>query len=595
MLRPILSVGVLTVGLAVVPTVGQPTSTRPQSFVASAGSAPLEEPAGGQRTSIAELDAELIFRILFAEFAAQRGNWFAAYQTSHAIAFQTRDPRFAQGAVEFALNGNDTQLASEAANLWVELMPMDEAAQQTALMLAVSQGLTPELISHLRQQIGRTQDKSEAIAQTQQILTLLPDDTQMLTALDQVFDGQLRHLPDARLALADAALAAGHKARALQEARAALALRPGWDEAAEMVLEAGMAIEPDKALATTREFLAAYPEAQELRFSLVSALVQRGDFEGALATLPPVKGTSVEDLETMYFRGAISLEAGDVDAAEDWLESYVRLEQERQAGPAERYEPFSYLPDAQLLRAAIAEEQGRFDQAFEILGTLRPYEGQFQTQLRQAVVRGKQGRVSQALDILAALDLQDEHDASLLALTRAQILRSAGRVDAAIETLKAAVHAAPNVTEIRFELAQLYKTQGQVFEVEQQLRTVIALDPFYADAYKALAYTLADHDTRLGEAERLAKRALELEPYDPSIMACTGWVLYRLNDRNGAIDLLEQAWHIRQGPEVGVRLGEVLWKNEQTEEAKNVWRRVSVLDRGNPLLKETLQRLGVLL
>src|SRR5690606_7756688 len=113
---------------------------------------------------------------------------------------------------------------------------------------------------------------------------------------------------------------------------------------------------------------------------------------------------------------------------------------------------------------------------------------------RQAVVRGKQGRVGQALDILAALDPQDEHDASSLALTRAQILRNAGRVDAAIETLKAALHAAPNETEIRFELAQLYEAEGQVFEMEQQLRKVIALDPFHADAYEALAYTLADHN-----------------------------------------------------------------------------------------------------
>src|SRR5690606_15529328 len=112
-----------------------------------------------------ELTGELLFQILAADIAAQRGSWPAAINTGLQLARATRDYRLARRALEYALAGNDLPRAWEAARLWVELAPHDPQAQQTELMLAAANGHTENLAKALRQQIDAADDKGMAIIQ----------------------------------------------------------------------------------------------------------------------------------------------------------------------------------------------------------------------------------------------------------------------------------------------------------------------------------------------------------------------------------------------------------------------------------------------
>jgi len=540
-----------------------------------------------------ELTGELLFQILAADIAAQRGAWAAATNTGLQIARSTRDYRLARRALEYALAGNDLPRAWEAAQLWAELSPQDPQARQTELMLAAANGHTENLAKALRQQIDGAKDKGTAIIHAQQILSRLADKPRALALLDEVLAGDLRKLPEARLALAQSSFEAGDHERALREARAALAARPDWDIAAGMVLQFGVNLEPEETLTSTRAFIKRHPEARDLRLALVSALVQRGDYDGAMAELQAMSKYAPEDFELIYLQGAISYEAGRLREAEKYLNTYIQIESGRRQASADAYDPTSALADAQLMLARIAEEEGRYDDAFRLLQQVTAPEAEYLARLRQAVVRGKQNRIDEAMRLLDESNPEDEREQVMQALTRAQILREAGRVAQAAAALEAAVAVLPDSTELRYDLALLYERLGRLGDMEQQLRRIIALDPGHAHAYNALGYTLADRNVRLDEAHQLIERALQLRPNDAAILDSMGWVLYRRGENERALEYLQRAWRLQPEAEIGVHLGEVFWSVGRHDEALQIWRTIRAEEPDNSLLQQTLRRLHI--
>ena len=554
--------------------------------------APLQPDAADVLPDV-DLSGELLFQILAADFAAQNGAWAVAINTGLELARATHDPRLARRALEYALAGDNLPRAWDAARLWLQLSPDDPQAQQAELMLAAANGNTDNLAQALRRQIDAAANKGDAIVQAQQILSRLTDKAQALTLLDGVLAGDLRNLPEARAALAQSAYEAGDVQRAVAEARAALAARPDWELAAGMVLQFGLQAEPEATLASTRGFISRHPDARDLRLALVSALVQRSDFDAAMRELRAMARHSPEDFELLYLQGAVSFEAGRARDAEKWLREYIQVESRRRQASQDDYDPTSSLVDAQLLLARIAEEEGRFDQAYEILGSMDSPDARFVARMRQAVLRANQGRIDEAMKVLDSAGPEDERDQVLQALTRGQILRDAGRIDEAIRSLEASSAGLPDSTEVRYDLAMLYERQDRIAEMEQQLRRIIAIDPNHAHAYNALGYTLADRNLRLQEAERLIARALQLQPQDASILDSMGWVKYRLGDNTQAIEYLRRAWTARPDAEIGAHLGEVLWQDGQRDEALAIWRAALANDPDNALLQNTMRSLGI--
>lgn len=552
---------------------------------------PLETDSSAALPSV-DLTGEVLFRILLADFAAQRGAWATAANAALEVGRQTRDPRMARRALEFSLADDNLPRAWDAARLWRELAPSDAQAEQAELMLAAANGDTAELARALSEQLVLAPDKGEAVVQAQQILSRLSDKRKAFDLLDQLVQGDLRKLPEARAALAQAAYEAGEAPRALAEIKAALEARPDWELAAGMRLQFGMPLEAERTLDDTRKFIAAHPEARDLRLALVGALMQRGEFDEAIAEVQAMGRHAPEDFELLYLHGALNYEAGRPREAEKLLKDYIQVETRRRQASGDEYDPTSNLSDAQMLLARIAEEGGRYDQAYDILGSMAAPEAQFMARLRQAVVRGKQGRVDEGLQVLDKARPEDERDEILLGLTRAQILRDDGRVAEAVRSLLGSIAALPDSTELRYDLAMLYERQDRLPEMEQQLRRIISIEPNHAHAYNALGYTLADRNLRLDEAVSLIERALNLEPNDASILDSMGWVQFRLGNRAAAIDYLQRSWAIRQEAEVGVHLGEVLWVDGRRDEALRIWRAVREQDADNALLESTLTRLG---
>jgi Flp pilus assembly protein TadD len=188
---------------------------------------------------------------------------------------------------------------------------------------------------------------------------------------------------------------------------------------------------------------------------------------------------------------------------------------------------------------------------------------------------------------------QSETDARAKLLAEAQLLREQKQWREAEQVLAQANERFPNDVDLLYEQAMMAEKSDRLAEMERLLRRVIELKPDHPHAYNALGYSLAERNLRLPEARELIKKALELSPGEPFITDSLGWVEYRLGHLDEAVRLLRDAYRSRPDPEIAAHLGEVLWANGQTDEARRVWREGRLKDSSNDVLKETLARLRV--
>lgn len=129
--------------------------------------------------------------------------------------------------------------------------------------------------------------------------------------------------------------------------------------------------------------------------------------------------------------------------------------------------------------------------------------------------------------------------------------------------------------------------------LEKDLRSILAIAPNNSQTLNALGYTLTDLTDRHQEALVLIKKALIISPSDPFYLDSLGWVYYRLGQLDKAEQVLKQAVAIREEPEFLAHLGEVLWQQDQKDEAKKVWLRGLKQDGANKLILKTMHHFGL--
>jgi hypothetical protein len=119
----------------------QPTPEPPQSTGAERAAEP--RPAGPRGPHI-ELTEDILYPILVAEFAGQRGQIDLALKSYMDLARQVPDPRIAERATGIAVFAKHDAEAREAARRWVQLAPTDIEARQVLAALLIRNGEVDE-------------------------------------------------------------------------------------------------------------------------------------------------------------------------------------------------------------------------------------------------------------------------------------------------------------------------------------------------------------------------------------------------------------------------------------------------------------------
>ena len=99
----------------------------------------------------------------------------------------------------------------------------------------------------------------------------------------------------------------------------------------------------------------------------------------------------------------------------------------------------------------------------------------------------------------------------------------------------------PRDVKLLYALALAHDKAGQADLSVATMKQLLALDPENANALNFIAYTYADHNQNLDEAERMIKRALQLRPDSGAFTDSLGWVYFKRGDLRLAVETLEHA------------------------------------------------------
>jgi predicted Zn-dependent protease len=216
------------------------------------------------------LTSDILFKFLLAEVAGQRGEIGIAQSTYLDLARQTKDPRIARRAAEVSVFARDQAGALEAARLWAAADQDSERAQQTLAALLLNEGKISEAEPILRAMLK--QDGASGFMHLSALMGKMRDTRAGLELVERLA-ADYPTLPEASYAVAQVAANDGRFDRAVAALQQADRLRPGWEAAALMRAQVLDKISRDDSLAFMREFLAAHPNARELRLAYARALV----------------------------------------------------------------------------------------------------------------------------------------------------------------------------------------------------------------------------------------------------------------------------------------------------------------------------------
>lgn len=533
-----------------------------------------------------DLSGRILFQIMAAEVALQRGETGAAFKTYMNLAQETRDPRMARRATEIALTARAGKEALEAVEFWRQLAPRSTEAAEALTSIDLGLGRYDEAFPVIAELLSRSDKPAEVIQRTQRQLARASDPARAFALLERLSTPYPRDA-EVRLALAAGAQAAGLKDRAASEARAALELAPDSQRAALAAAQFVHGDDPKAAAALLADFLRRHPDAIELRLAYARLLVASERFAEAREQFVALQKAAPRNPELLFALGTLSTQGKLYAEARAQFMAYLALIEQAEDG-RQRDPDGAYLNLAQ-----IAEEEKRYDEALGWLAKIDDGEQFVGARMREAFILAKTEKLDEARRRLREVQTGDPQERSQLVLAEAQLLRDARRSEEALAVLDAALAQSPEDTALLYDAAMTAERLDRIERMEELLRRLIKLKPEAAHAYNALGYSLADRKLRLPEARALIEQALKIAPNDAFILDSMGWVLYRQGDLAGARQYLERAHKLRPEAEVSIHLAEVLWAQGEHEAARRLLRQVRAAEPGNELLKSTLARLKI--
>jgi len=525
-----------------------------------------------------DLTEAVLYEFLLAEIAGQRGNVGLSAQAYADLARRTRDPRIARRATEIALFARMNNLALDSARVWQQTDPQSQRAAQALAGLLLGAGQFDEAYPHLRRMLSSPgSSPAEGFLQLARSLGNIKDKAGGLQLVQRLAADHAA-LPQARFAVAQAALGAGNEALALEEIRKAQDQRPDWEPA--VLFEAQVLQRRSNTDAVNRlaRYLERYPNSREIRMNYARALVTEKRIEDARTEFQKLLSDFPGNTEVIYSVAMLALQSNDLTTADVNLRRLLELGYRDRDG-------------VRFFLGQIAEEQRRFPDALRWYGEIDPNAEQFITaQIRYASALARQGELARARTHLQTLSEKNPTQRGPLLLAEAQLLRDANENKEAFLLLGRALETQPDNPDFLYDYGMLAERLDRMDILESSMRKVIAARPDHAHAYNALGYSLADRNIRLNEARELIETALKLAPRDSFIIDSMGWVLYRMGEHAEAIRYLRQAFEDRPDAEIAAHLGEVLWVSGQRAEAQKLWEYANQKFPKNDTLINTLKR-----
>ena len=522
------------------------------------------------------LTDDLMFDILLAEIAGQRGAMETSVPHYLQAALSAQDPRVAERAVQIASFAKQYDAAERAAHRWVELDPDSIEARKALIALALHSGDKDEVITQLDFLLALTDDTEEGYSLATTILAHEEDKEAALEAMEKL----VAHNPDnpyAWMALSRVAVAAEQLDQALEAIDKALAVSPDLESA--ILVKAQILVRMERKAEATQLLADAvdkHPENTHLHFAYGRMLLDGEDLAGARSQFAMVVKLEPDNPDGLYSLALLELETGQYKAGEKHLKQLIELDEGVQNA-------YYYLGYAKL-------KQGDDAAALDWYSKVESGDYWSQAQLRVAEILVRQGNVAAMQSHMRVLRQKDPTQSVTYYLLEGQVLSDAELYKEAYDLYGEALQASPDNGDLLYAHSLAAERLGKLKIAERDMRRILELDPDNVRTLNALGYTLADRTDRYEEALVYINRAYEQKPDDPAIIDSLGWVHFRLGNLDEARRHLQRAWDLSKDSEIGAHLGEVMWAQGDREAARAIWETSRQSSPDNRMLLEVINR-----
>lgn len=504
-----------------------------------------------------ELTEDILFKILLAEIAGQRGKTKIAVENYLDLARTTRDPVVVERATRIAIYARDNDAAYEAATLWLEVDPESPDAHQVLTVMSVRQGDIDQALQHLEILLQSTKGKfDQKLWMISNFLGREEDQVAVMQLMERLMDKHMNDA-DAMFAFANVAARMGNMDRARKLLKQVLEITPENDAAAltyiALLQKTGDA---NKALEWLEAALKNKDNDFNLRIAYARLLTDAKRFDEARIQFEKLAVNAPNNVDVLYALGLLYLQVNKLDDAERYFMQLTELKKR--------------VFDSNYYLGRIAEERKDLDKASDLYQGVHGGENFFDARIRLSLILAKQGEIEKALGNIRAVQKSKGINRLILVQAEGEILAEEKRYLEAMAVFDKAIEEESH-PDLLYSRAMLAEKMERMDVLEADLKAIIDDDAKNATALNALGYTLADRTDRFDEAYAYIKRAYELSPDDFYILDSLGWVLYHLGRLDEAIGFLQKALDLRNDPEIAAHLGEVFWVKGNKKAAEDVW------------------------
>jgi tetratricopeptide (TPR) repeat protein len=530
---------------------------QPEGTVAPVKIAEPKEKAKAKedKTSI---DPDVLFMLLTAELAGQRGQYDIALEGYMEAAKRVHDPRFAERAAMIAMYMKDSNKTNEAVALWVRQDPKNQAARKIAALSALRAGNKKAATEHLNMLLNI--DPAGFENAVLELAGVLQKDGKINILYDALDTLSVQHPDQAVIFYMQSLLAMQKKEIYLAESKIqqALKVRPGWDKA--LIFQAQIAVfsgDMNKAKTLLKEASLKYPDNNKISKILAQVLIKAEDYDAAAEVYQDIISADPKDIESQFALGLVYLQVDKDEQAEDVFKKL--LEQ-----PEWKYQASFYL-------GKIEEKHDHAKKALVWFDKVTDGPFVFDASISAISLLAKDKQFDEANSRLSLLQSKFPKQKLRLLLVQAELYSQQKQYEKAFNLLTEALVDFPDQKELLYTRALMAERVNKPDIAEADLKKILAMDPDNVEALNALGYTLLNKPDRYADAEKYLQHALSLEPDAAVIIDSYGWLQFKLGNNEKALDYLQQAYEKQPENEIAAHLAEVLWVLGRKDEARKLF------------------------
>ena len=511
-----------------------------------------------QKVQKSSIDPEILYTLLTAELAGQRGQYGIALDGYMEVAKRTQDPKFSERAVMIAMYVKNSNKTKEALNLWLRQDPKNLSARKIAALLALRTGNKSEATEHLNAMI--VFDSAGFESALLELTGVIEKEGGVDIIGDVLDELSKQHKDKAEIYFIQSLLALQKKDKNLAETKIqqALRLKPDWEKA--LILQAQIAVfsgDLDKAKLLLSDASDKYPENSKINRMLAQILIKTGGYKEAIEVYQKIILTDPKDVESQFAEGLVYLQLDQDQQAQDIFKKM--LDQ-----PDWRYQACFYL-------GKIEEKQGHLKKALSWFDEVIDGPFVFDASVSAISLLQKERRLEEANSRLSLLQIKFPKQKLRLVLVQADLYNQQKKYEEALAILTNGLIDFPNQKELLYTRALIAERINKLDIAEIDLKKILEIDPDNVEALNALGYTLLNNPGRYAEAEKFLRKALALEPNEAVIIDSYGWLQFKLGNFEAALKYLQQAYEKQPENEIAAHLAEVLWVLDRKDEAKKIF------------------------